>query len=89
MAAGAGSLSPLLSVEIADLTHLSANNDGVFPMLEVIQIIDGRSGMRGHEGPMPVYGEMFDTGIYGPYGSEAVVRGKMLSIALYLEAIQK
>lgn len=89
MGAGAGSLSGLLNVEIADLTQLSENNHGEFPMLKVIHIIDGRSGMRGHEGPMPMFGEMFDTGQYGPYGAEAIVRGQVLSIALYLESIQK
>ena len=89
MGAGGGSLSALLTVEIANLTHLSSNNDGVFPLLEVIQIMDGRSGLRGHEGPMPIFGEMFDSGRYGPYGAEAVIRGQMLSIALYLESIQK
>ena len=89
MGAGAGSLSGLLNVEVADLTHLSENNHGEFPMLKVIHIIDGRSGMRGHEGPMPMFGQMFDTGQYGPYGAEAIVRGQVLSIALYLESIQK
>jgi mono/diheme cytochrome c family protein len=88
--AGGGSLQPLLNVEIANLTELSANNGGVFPMLDVIHTIDGRSGLPGHEGPMPTFGYMFDPGIYGPpHAAEAVIRGQMLSIALYLESIQK
>lgn len=89
MGAGAGSLSGLLKVEIADLTHLSERNHGEFPMLKVIHIIDGRSGTRGHNGPMPIFGKMFDTGQYGPYGAETIIRGQVLSIALYLESIQK
>jgi len=88
-ATGDGPLSKLLTVDVADITQLTANNDGVFPMLDVIHVIDGRSGLRGHEGPMPVYGEYFSSDDYGPYGSETVVRGRMLSIALYLESIQK
>ena len=86
--AGGGSLQPLLNIEIANLTQLSANNGGEFPMLDVIHTIDGRSGFRGHEGPMPTFGVMFDPGIYGPLGAENVIRGLMLSIALYLESIQ-
>lgn len=87
--AGGGSLQPLLNVDIANLTQLSANNGGVFPMLDVIHTIDGRSGFRAHEGPMPTFGVMFDPGIYGPLGAENVIRGLMLSIALYLESIQQ
>ncbi len=86
---GSGSLEGLLTVEVPDLTHLSANNHGEFPMLKVIHIIDGRSGTRVHEGPMPTFGETFDSGRYGPYGAEAVIRGHMLSMALYLESIQQ
>ena len=88
-ALGDGPLSRMLSVEVPDLTQLSANNDGVFPMLHVIQTIDGRSGLRAHDVPMPTYGEVFAPNNAGPYGAEAIVRGRMLSIALYLESIQK
>ena len=87
--AGGGSLQPLLDIDIANLTQLSANNGGVFPMLDVIHTIDGRSGFRAHEGPMPTYGVMFDPGIYGPLGAENIIRGLMMSIALYLESIQQ
>ena len=91
-AVGAGPLTDLLTVKVADLTQLSANNHGEFPMLRVIHIIDGRTGLRGHGGPMPVYGELFKdeaADFYGPYGAEAVIRGRMLALALYLESIQE
>lgn len=85
-------MADLMSVEIPDLTQLSLQNDGVFPMLKVIQVIDGRTGVRGHGSEMPVWGRQFtvevigDTGIYG---SEIYARGKVLSLAYYLESIQK
>lgn len=89
--AGDGPLAGLLTVTVPGLTGLSTANDGEFPMLQVIHTIDGRQGVRGHGGPMPVWGNQFSEKLQkpGPYGAEAVVRGRILSIAYYLEFIQK
>ena len=89
-ATGAGPMGEILTVSVPDLTHLSAANDGKFPMLEVIHIIDGRTGLRGHGGPMPVYGAVFDDEVdpAGPYGAPVITRGRILSIAYHLEALQ-
>ena len=89
--AGDGPLAQLMTVKVPALTGLSAANDGVFPMLEVIQTIDGRQGIRGHGYPMPVWGKRFKDDIEsaGPYGAEAIVRGRILSLAYYLETIQQ
>ena len=87
---GDGAMAEMLTDSIPDLTQLSANNDGVFPMLNVIHVIDGRTGLRGHGGPMPVYGALFDEQAVspGPYGGPLYVRGRVLSLAYYLEQIQ-
>ena len=63
-AEGGGTLTQLLTTEVPSLTGLKENNDGVFPMLDVIHIIDGRTGLRAHG-------------------------GQVLSLAYYLESIQK
>lgn len=90
---GDGPLAELMKITVPALTGLSAANEGVFPMLDVIHVIDGRQSVRGHGNPMPVWGKHFeiqaDVDGHGPYGSEAVVRGRILSIAYYLESIQK
>ncbi|MFD0979775.1 c-type cytochrome [Tropicimonas aquimaris] len=110
---GGGEVAKYLNVEVPDLTTLAERNGGVFPMLEVIHIIDGRSGVRGHgdetpvwgtgfrltdrealaaSGEMPAWGDLFRSAIgedAGPFGAETIVRGRMLSLALYLESIQK
>jgi len=88
---GDGPLSQLMTVKVPALTGLSADNDGKFPMLDVIQTIDGRSGVKGHGYPMPVWGKRFkdDVKSPGPYGAEAILRGRILSLAYYLETIQK
>ncbi|MGI1662517.1 c-type cytochrome [Palleronia sp. KMU-117] len=90
-AKGAGPLGQLISIPIPDLTQLNARNDGVFPMLDVIHVIDGRTGVRAHEQPMPVYGAVFKSRLseIGPYAAEIAVRGEVLSIAYYLESIQE
>ena len=87
---GAGPYADLITAEVPDLTQLTARNDGQFPMLEVIHIIDGRTGLRGHGGTMPVYGALFDEeiGESSLYGAPLYTRGKILSIAYYLEGIQ-
>ncbi len=87
---GQGPLTEVMTVNVPDLTRLAADNEGDFPMLHVVHIIDGRTGLRAHGGPMPVYGQVFDTGAEGPmsFGSVLETRGRILSLALYLESIQ-
>ena len=89
-AQGAGDLTEIMTVKVPDLTQLAASNDGKFPMLEVIHVIDGRTGLRGHGGPMPTYGALFDeeASDSGAFGGVLYTRGKILSIAYYLESLQ-
>lgn len=91
--AGPGPMSHFLTIGVPRLDGLSAANDGVFPMLKVIQIIDGRTGVRGHGGErMPVWGAAFKARAEDPsggYAAETEARGRILSLALYLESIQQ
>lgn len=59
-------------------------------MLDVIHIIDGRTGLRAHGGPMPVYGDVFSRngGDDMDYSGVLEARGKILSLAYYLESLQ-
>jgi len=89
---GDGKLAELMTVPVPDLTGLTAANDGEFPMLEVIMVIDGRPGIRGHGYPMPVWGSRFKAESVeraGEYGAETLVRGRILSLAYYIESIQQ
>lgn len=88
---GNGPMAEFMSVKVPDLTQLSAQNDGVFPMLDVIQIVDGRTGVRGHGSEMPVWGGQFkaEASAAGAYGGEVIARGRILSLAYYLQSIQK
>lgn len=88
---GDGPLTELMTQKVPDLTTLAQRNEGEFPMLQVIHSIDGRTGLRGHGGPMPVYGQVFRAEASGhdTYGSAIEARGRVLSIAYYLETLQK
>ncbi len=91
-AKGGGEIADILTIKMPDLTALAARNDGKFPMLEVIHVIDGRTGLRAHGGPMPLFGNMFssqsaDQGL--GYGSVIETRGRVLSLAMYLESLQQ
>ena len=87
---GDGDMAGVMTIPAPNLTLLSASNGGVFPMLAVIHSIDGRTGLRAHGGAMPIFGAVFSTSEgENPYGSVLEARGRVLSLALYLESIQK
>ena len=88
---GHGPMAEFMSTKVPDLTLLSQENDGVYPMLKVIQTVDGRTGVRGHGSEMPVWGSQFkaeSVGDAGVYGAEVIVRGRILSLALYVQSLQ-
>ncbi|PQO22515.1 3-methyladenine DNA glycosylase [Rhodobacteraceae bacterium WD3A24] len=88
----AAPLAGVLSVEVPDLTRISQRNGGVFPMGEVIRIIDGRDGARAHGGAMPLWGSVFAAETAAEAGDRATLidtRGRVLSLALFLETIQR
>jgi len=57
---GTGPMVGALAGEPADLTRLTADNDGIFPLVRVIRQIDGRDPLVAHGSPMPVFGGFFE-----------------------------
>jgi len=89
---GNGPLAMILTVNVPDLTTLSARNGGVFPYDEVISVVDGQRQMRAHGSPMPVWGRRFteaEIARYGPTAGTIIARGRILSVAHYLETLQR
>ena len=89
---GNGPIATMFRDPVPGLTRLAADNEGVFPMLDVIHIIDGRTGVPAHGTPMPTFGARYRREIgdlAGDYGAEQMVRGRVLDLALYLESIQE
>lgn len=91
-ALGDGPVAELLSVPVPDLTRLATHNGGDFPRLKVIYIVDGRTGLRAHGGPMPVFGSLL-TGQPGiedaEDGSPVFADRRILALVDYLETIQQ
>lgn len=85
---GDGDMANVITIPSPDLTSLAARNGGTFPMLQVIHIIDGRTGVRAHGGAMPIFGRSFASDGDG-YGGVLESRGRILSLAMYLESIQQ
>jgi hypothetical protein len=91
-ASGDGPLSEYISIPVPALTALSGANDGAFPMARVLEVIDGRADIRAHGSIMPTWGSVFKAPLAGeiaPQGAEMAVRGRILSLAYYLESIQE
>lgn len=90
-ATGDGPMVEILTVKPADLTQLSASNDGVFPVFRVIRQIDGRDPMLAHGGAMPLFGEIFDfpdSAIAAETGQPIITSQALVDIVGYLMSIQ-
>lgn len=90
---GDGEFADVLTVRPPDLTTLSARNDGVFPYLRVFQVVDGRTTIRAHGTPvMPIWGDHFTREIgesAGKFGTELLVRARIVALVDYVESLQK
>lgn len=90
---GDGPFAKMMTVKPTDLTTLAKKNDGKFPFLRVMQMIDGRTLIEAHGGrEMPVWGQRYTADVgekYGPYGGEVAVRARILELVYYIQSIQK
>jgi mono/diheme cytochrome c family protein len=86
---GDGVLAEELKVAPADLTTIAARRKGVFPDVEIREIIDGRRRVRAH-GPqnMPLWGKALGMGTSAA-DHEAEVRDKINALLDYLKSIQR
>lgn len=88
---GDGELTSEPGTKPPDLTRIAARRDGIWPMLDVMNIIDGYSTRYLPGTEMPIYDEFlegnlvtFDTG----NGAQQRTPAGLLAIARYLETIQ-
>jgi len=89
---GQGPFAELLKMDTPGLTGLAAANDGSFPYLEAFMVVDGRSGLRGHGGAMPIWGDRYSNSAqeeFGVFGAEVVTRGRIAVLVDYLMSIQE
>lgn len=93
---GNGPIATMFREPVPDLTGIAARNGGVFPTAEIMAIIDGRTEVRGHGNPMPVFGNRFvhervteNWYSYAIGNTEQLVRARVLELVLYLQSIQE
>jgi len=87
---GGGPTAKALKEDVPDLTTLAKRNNGQFPYIMVLDVIDGQQPTPSHgSAEMPAWGETFqsDTGV--DTLTEAAVRGKLMLITDYIRSIQQ
>ena len=90
---GNGPLVPLLRRTPPDLTLLAKNNQGIFPMNRLYEVIEGDKVPAHGSRDMPVWGRayrMLDAEYYfdTEYDSNALVRARILSLLEYISKMQ-
>jgi mono/diheme cytochrome c family protein len=91
-AEGDGPMQEILTVRAPDLTQLSADNDGVFPVARVVAQIDGRDPMLAHGGEMPLFGDLFsfnDASMKSETGQPIITAQPIADLVAWLEEIQR
>ena len=88
---GAGIVAGHLEEVPTNLTTLSAKNGGNFPFPQVYETIDGRRQVGAHGSrEMPIWGAAFRQDMTSAGGmGEAVVRGRILELIVYIQSIQE
>jgi mono/diheme cytochrome c family protein len=87
---GDGPLAATLKTKTTDLTLLAKRNNGQFPYLEVLDILDGSTPYPAHgSADMPAWGQTFQSedASSSPM-DQAMVRGQLMLLTDYLRAIQ-
>jgi mono/diheme cytochrome c family protein len=80
--------------KVPDLTVLSKNNKGVFPINRVYDIIDGREQIKAHgTRDMPIWGRQYSLAagehyVDVPYDPQVYVRTRILFLIDYLYSLQ-
>lgn len=90
-AKGDGEIAKMLIVQPADLTQLSTENGGTFPLSRVVQRIDGRDPFLAHGGDMPLFGGYFDEPVVSmkTQAGQPILLGEGIAdLASYLMTIQ-
>jgi mono/diheme cytochrome c family protein len=87
---GDGPVSRDLKVKVPDLTSLAKRHKGIYPLDDVMAIIDGRRLVRAHgDREMPVWGEKFRSEAETKRYPELTSLLKAKIIAEYVGTLQK
>lgn len=84
---GDGPVVAALKKAPADLTTISARNNGAFPELQVLHAISGEAGIPAHGSlDMPVWGEIFRS---MNSGTSDLIRMRLSNLTDYVKSLQR
>lgn len=89
---GNGPIASMFNTRVPALTDIAKRNDGVFPFLDIFHVVDGRTEIRAHGNPMPIFGNRYRVAAeeHGTiFGTESQVRARVTELVLYLQSIQQ
>lgn len=94
---GGGSLAGYLTQSLPDLTQLQKNNGGVFPVMALYEMIDGRGTMGPHGSrEMPAWGNRYNADAedllaldYSPIAREEYIRAHILALIEHIASMQE
>ena len=85
---GDGIFADVLREPPADLTEIARRRSGVFPDVEIREVIDGRRVLPAHGSKeMPIWGRRFG-GLFPDSANETAIRAKIETLVDYLRSIQ-
>lgn len=92
---GTGAYGELLRRSPPDLTLIAKQNQGVFPMARLYEVVEGSTVLAHGTRDMPIWGKEFrvqDAQYYlearGNYDPEALVRARILLLLEYMSRLQ-
>lgn len=91
-ARGNGPMAPVLLIQPADLTQISARSEDGFPVYRVVKRIDGRDPLVSHGSDMPVYGWFFegdDVAIASQSGQPIMTSKPVADLVEWLKTVQE
>ena len=89
---GDGPMAPALLVQPTDLSQLTAENGGVYPVARIVMRIDGRDPLVSHGSMMPVYGAFFDVDsvpLKAETGQPIMTSTPVVDLVAYLRTLQE
>ena len=89
---GDGPMAPALLVQPTDLSQLTAENGGVYPVARIVMRIDGRDPLVSHGSMMPVYGSFFDVDsvpLKAETGQPIMTSTPVVDLVAYLRTLQE
>ncbi len=90
-ATGGGRLAVTMGIAVPDLTGMAVAA-GEFPLVRVVEVVEGRAPVPGHGTAMPAFGPLMtgeDGVVDGPGGEPVRADLGILSLVAWLESVQQ